>query len=105
MPMVMATAMPKNTPVPMSRRAAEPGPEANSSGRRPSIKAREVITMGRKRSRAAVRAADRAGSPLSLSSLANSTISMAFLATRPTSITRPIWKYTLLSSPQTQMPR
>ena len=38
MPMVMATAMPKNTPVPMSRRAAEPGPEANSSGRRPSIK-------------------------------------------------------------------
>ena len=47
MPTVIATAMPKNTPVPMSRRAAEPGPEAKRRGRRPSMNASEVMTIGR----------------------------------------------------------
>lgn len=56
-PTVMATNIPKNTPVPISRRAAEPGPEANKRGRRPSINARDVITIGRKRKCAAVSAA------------------------------------------------
>ena len=51
----MATSIPKNTPVPMSRLAAEPGPEASTRGTSPSMNASDVITIGRKRSRAAVR--------------------------------------------------
>lgn len=92
MPTVMATSMPKKTPVPIPWRLAEPGPEAKTSGSMPRMKASEVITMGRKRSRAAVSAAETTSRPFSTSSLANSTIRMAFLATRPTSITSPIWK-------------
>ena len=42
----MAMSMPKNTPVPMSRRAADPGPEDMRSGTSPSMKASDVITMG-----------------------------------------------------------
>ena len=89
----------------MSRLAAEPGPEANRRGSSPSMKASDVITIGRKRSLAAVRAACTASTPLSTSSLANSTMRMAFFATRPTSITRPIWKYMLFSSPHIHIPR
>ena len=37
--------------------------------------------------------------------MANSTIRMAFLAVRPTSITRPIWAYTLLSKCRDSSPR
>ena len=92
MPTVMATSIPKNTPVPMSRLAAEPGPEASTRGTSPSMNASDVITIGRKRNRAAVRAACTTSTPLSTSSFANSTIRMAFFATSPTSITRPIWK-------------
>ena len=88
----MATSMPKKTPVPMPWRLADPGPLAKTSGSMPRIKASEVMTMGRKRRRAARMTAVRMSRPFSTSSLANSTIRMAFLATRPTSITSPIWK-------------
>ena len=45
--------MPKNTPVPMAWRLAEPGPLAMTMGSMPKMKASEVIRMGRKRNRAA----------------------------------------------------
>ena len=64
-----------------------------ASGSTPRMKASEVITIGRKRSRAALVAAsiDRS-SPASRCCEANSTIRMAFFAARPTSVTSPIWK-------------
>ena len=57
MPTVMATSMPKKTPVPIPWRLAEPGPEAKTSGSRPRMKASEVIRIGRRRRRAALLAA------------------------------------------------
>ena len=86
----MATHMPKNTPTPMPCRLAEPGPDDNTSGNNPRIKASEVMTIGLKRSFDAVTAAVTASTPLLISTLANSTIKIAFFATRPTSITNPI---------------
>ena len=105
MPSVIATIIPKNTPVPMFWRLALPGPVANTRGSMPRMKARDVITIGLNLRCAAVTAASSIGFPFSTSSLANSTMRMAFFATSPTSITSPIWKYTLLSRPTSQMPR
>ena len=92
MPTVTATIIPTNTPVPMFWRLAAPGPEAITRGSMPRMNAREVIMMGLNLSLAASAAACTTSSPFSTFSLANSTIRIAFLATRPTSITRPIWK-------------
>ena len=88
----MPVIIPKNTPVPMFRRLSDPGPLANTRGSMPSMKANDVITIGLNLSFAAVTAASSRSFPDSTSSLANSTIRIAFLATRPTSITSPIWK-------------
>ena len=92
MPTVMATSMPKKTPVPMPCRLADPGPDAKTSGSRPRMNESDVMTIGRNRRCIAVIAAETASCPFSTSSLANSTIRMAFFATSPTSITSPIWK-------------
>ena len=54
------------------------------------MKASEVIKIGRKRSRLALRAASRRGVPCSRCCLANSTMRMAFLPASPTSTTKPI---------------
>ena len=88
----MATIIPKNTPVPIPCRLAEPGPLAKTSGNIPRMKASDVITMGRNRKCAAFTTALTTVFPFSTSSLANSTIRIAFLATNQISITNPIWK-------------
>ena len=49
----MATSIPKNTPVPILWREAEPGPLANTIGSIPKTNAKDVIRIGRKRIRAA----------------------------------------------------
>ena len=90
--MNVATSMPPNTPVPIDWRAPAPAPVASTSGSTPSTNASDVITIGRKRRRAASIAASRGGSPFACSCAANSTIRIAFFAARPISTTRPIWK-------------
>ena len=61
------------------------------------MKAKAVIRIGRKRSLAASSAASSTDMPASCWALANSTIRIAFLAARPTSMIRPTWTNTLLS--------
>src|SRR5262249_46506630 len=90
--MKVAASMPPTTPVPIERRAPAPAPVAIMSGITPSTKASEVITIGRKRSRAAFSAASTALLPSRNPCCANSTIRIAFFAARPISTTRPIWK-------------
>ena len=86
----MATNIPLNTTIPITIRACEPAPVAVSNGTTPKINAKAVIKIGRKRSFAATIAASKIGTPLSYSSLANSTIKIAFLATNPINNTKPI---------------
>ena len=57
--------MPPTTTVPRIRREAAPEPVAVQSGKQPTMKARAVITMGRKRRRAACSAASQMLWPLS----------------------------------------
>ena len=91
-PTVVAVSMPANTPVPSECRLAAPAPLAIISGATPKMNANEVIRIGRNRSRAASIAASRTPSPRCRSSLANSTIRIAFLAARPTTVISPTWK-------------
>ncbi|MNN72001.1 hypothetical protein D3C81_1879970 [compost metagenome] len=56
--------------------------------------------IGRRRMRQASMAASRRLRPCSCSSLANSTIRMAFFAARPMVVNRPTWKYTSLDKPR-----
>src|SRR5581483_5465841 len=79
----VASSMPPTTPVPIERRAAAPAPLANISGSTPKTKASEVMTIGRKRRRAAFSAASMASLPSRKPCCANSTIRMAFFAARP----------------------
>ena len=88
---MVAASMPPNTVVPTEVFDAAPAPEAIISGTTPRMNAKEVIRIGRSRSRAASSAASTSGMPLSRFSFANSTIRIAFLADRPISVTRPIW--------------
>ena len=99
----VAEIMPPITAVPMATWPPAPAPWATASGSTPRMKAREVIRMGRRRMRAAIRAASAAVLPRSCSSLANSTIRMAFLAARPTVVSRPTWKNTSFTSPRSSM--
>ncbi len=55
--------MPPMTPVPMARRLLAPAPVAMASGTQPRMKASEVMTIGRSRSRAASMAASAAVMP------------------------------------------
>ena len=85
----VATSIPPMTLVPMAWRLAAPAPVLTARGTQPRMKASEVITMGRKRRRAASSAACTASLPsLRYCSTANSTIRMAFFADRPISVTR-----------------
>ena len=61
----VAASMPPITVVPMIWRATEPAPVAVHSGTQPSTKAKDVIRMGRSRSRAAASAASTSGWPFS----------------------------------------
>src|SRR5262249_24986318 len=83
--MKVAASIPPTTPVPMERRAPAPAPVAIMSGSTPRTKASEGITMGRKRSRAALSAASAALLPSRNPCWANSTIRSAVFAARPIS--------------------
>ena len=83
--------MPLNTVMPIDALALAPAPLATTSGATPRMKAKEVITIGRKRARAASTAASKIGMPSARISRANSTIRIAFFAESAMSRTRPIW--------------
>ena len=80
------------TPVPTELRAPAPAPVERTSGSTPRMNASEVMRIGRNRRRAASSAAAEYDSPSPRLSMAYSTIRIAFLAARPISVTRPIWK-------------
>src|SRR5690625_4516216 len=69
--------------------AAGPGTGGDTSGNMPTMKARAVMTMARKRCRAALMAASVVLRPVARFWAANSTIRMAFLAARPISTSNP----------------
>lgn len=101
----VAASIPPITPVPMECRLAEPAPLLIASGTHPRMKAREVITMGRKRRRAASRDDSKMPMPCCRQSTANSMMRIAFFAARPISVTSPTWKYTSLDSPRSHTAR
>jgi hypothetical protein len=96
--------MPESTATPIALRSSAPAPVAIASGTTPSEKARDVITIGRSRSREASTAASAGGSPSASRWRANSTIRIAFLAARPISTMKPICVSTLLSPPTALTP-
>ena len=83
--------MPPKTTVPMACWLAAPAPPATMRGTTPRMKAKEVMTMGRKRRRVASTAASVMDMPSARSSRANSTTRMAFLLARAIINTRPTW--------------
>jgi hypothetical protein len=91
MPNSVTPSMPEKTAMPIARRISLPAPLPKISGRTPAQKAIEVIRIGRRRIRQALITASSSASPRSSSSLANSTIRIAFLQARPTSTTSATW--------------
>ena len=91
-PSTVAPSIPYTTLVPTEWRLAAPAPLDSNNGTTPRMKAKEVIRIGRNRSRAASRAASRVDIPWARSSVANSTMRMAFLAARPITVNSPTWK-------------
>ncbi len=83
-------ASPPITTVPSERRDADPASSASASGNMPAIMETVVMTIGRKRSRAACLMAAAFSSPANTFTSAKSTRRMPFLLTRPTSMTVPI---------------
>ncbi|MCY1179478.1 hypothetical protein D9M73_198820 [compost metagenome] len=77
-----------------------PAPLAMVNGTTPRMNASEVMMIGRRRMRHASIAASYRLRPCSCSSLANSTIKMAFFAARPMVVNRPTRKYTSLDRPR-----
>jgi hypothetical protein len=106
MAMLVAASMPLITVVPMLWREIAPEPDAIQSGTQPKMNAKLVIKIGRSRWAAPLIAASTIDSPPRSSSIfANSTIRIAFFATRPISMMRPTCEKTSLSRPRSQMPR
>ncbi len=92
--MNVAASMPPITPVPIEWRAPAPAPVDSASGNTPRMNASDVMTIGRKRRRAASIAASVSDLPSSrCMCAANSTIRIAFFAASPTSVTSPICRY------------
>ncbi len=79
----VAVNVPPIMPVPMATRLFAPAPVATASGITPAINASEVIMIGRRRVRAARRAARAKELPCCTAASANSTIRMAFFDDRP----------------------
>jgi hypothetical protein len=98
-PSTVADTTPPSTATPIAFCAPAPAPLAIASGKTPSTNASEVITIGRSRIRDASIAASTAVLPCSCSSVANSTIRIAFFAARPIVASSPTWKYTSFRSP------
>ena len=82
--------MPLKTAVPRVRRISAPAPSAMTKGTTPRMKAKEVIMIGRNRSRQASKVASRRSMPDSRFCLANSTMRIAFLLANPTRTMKPI---------------
>ena len=83
--------MPANTAVPSDWRISAPAPVATASGATPSMKAKDVIRIGRKRSTQASKIASAGGNPRSRSACrAKSTSMMPFFFTIPISRMMPI---------------
>ena len=84
--------------MPSGRRSSEPVPVPRASGSAPSMAAKVVIRMGRKRSRLASKMASRGLLPSWRSAArAKSTIRIPFFFTRPISRMMPIMAITLRS--------
>ena len=83
MPSPVAVSIPAITAVPSAFCAPDPAPALIARGTTPRIKHRDVMRMGRKRSRAASTVADSTSFPLSWRALANSTMRIAFFAESP----------------------
>ena len=96
--------MPLNTAIPRDRRISAPAPAAKTSGTTPRMNAKDVIRIGRSRSRHASRVATNRGCPSSCNCWANSTIRIAFLHARPTSTTSPICTKMSTDLPTRSMP-
>ena len=79
-PIDVAASIPETTAVPMLLRAAELAPLAMVNGKQPIMKASEVMMIGRSLKPDASTAAFFASIPLSVRTLANSTIKIAFFA-------------------------
>ena len=92
MPSTVAAIIPPITPVPTAIRLAAPAPLASTSGTMPIVKASEVMMIGRRRKRAAALTASMRERPRSSSSMANSTIRIAFFAASPMIVMRPTLK-------------
>ena len=92
MPNKVTPNMPENTAMPMARRISLPAPLPTMSGITPAQNAIDVMRMGRSRMRQACTMASNSASPRSSSSLANSTIRIAFLLVRPTVVSIAAWK-------------
>src|SRR5215207_6297950 len=100
MPNVVAAIMPPATPVPTAMRLDAPAPRAISSGTMPSTNASDVMMIGRNRSFTAASVASIVLLPCASSSIANSTMRIAFFAARPMMVTSPTLKYTSAPSPR-----
>ena len=100
---VVSPIMPPMIPVPMEWRAFAPAPVAIASGSTPKMKASDVMRIGRSRSSPAWMVASMIDSPCFRSSTAKVTRRTAFFAPRPISTSRPIWKYTSLFKPRSQL--
>jgi hypothetical protein len=92
-----AVIMPPITPVPMARWLAEPAPVASASGNTPRMKAIEVITMGRKRMRAASSGRVDGALALRLQVLGELDDQDRVLGRQADDGDQPTWKYTSLA--------
>ena len=84
----MANAIPPRSAIPITFLASAPDPVAITKGNTPNIKEKAVINIGLNRDLAAAIAASKRLKPFLNSSLANSTINMAFFAAIPINITK-----------------
>jgi len=91
-PNAVAASIPPATPVPTAMRLAAPAPRATSRGTMPSTNASDVMMIGRSRSRTAASVASTVLLPCPSSSIANSTMRIAFFAARPMIVTSPTLK-------------
>ncbi len=92
---------PPTTAMPSGRRDSAPAPSPIAIGRMPKTVANDVIRMGRNRIAAASVTAPVTVRPSARSWLANSTIRIAFLVTRPISMIRPMREKMLSDCPNT----
>lgn len=84
------TSIPPTTATPIAIRWLHPSPDAKARGMSPRTVAALVMRIGRRRSFEASRTAVSLSCPSYCFWLANSTISIPFLATRPMSMIMPI---------------